>query len=232
MECWRREWAAKKTEIARRLECGECEGSYAEAVLILCAVISALAAELWPRTHVDKKRFDGKRFAEAIMRASAGSNGDWVRISVPLLIQWLRDKTRVEEAKALEKEYVPYQSGRILLGDEVDRTEEEILQVCPDLNRKEIRNYSYPRVLYREVRSSYVHEYRAGDESGSVPMARKRSPMVGYVNRTGPTRRVTKRLVHFHVESLCRLAESAAGWAASKSEKVPLGKPGKWRVDG
>jgi hypothetical protein len=51
------DWVAKKTDVALRLCAGECGGSYAEGVIILSSAISAMAAEAWPGSGIDKMRF-------------------------------------------------------------------------------------------------------------------------------------------------------------------------------
>ena len=56
-ETWRTDWVTKKRDTALRLANGECGGSYGEAMLILCTILSALAAEVWPGTQIDKRRF-------------------------------------------------------------------------------------------------------------------------------------------------------------------------------
>ncbi len=57
METWRTEWIQKKNEIALDLAAGQCGGSYGEAVIILCAALSALAADVWPGRGIDRVRF-------------------------------------------------------------------------------------------------------------------------------------------------------------------------------
>ena len=57
MATWRTDWVTEKKRIALCLANGECGGSYGEAVLILCAVLSALAADIWPGKGIDQMRF-------------------------------------------------------------------------------------------------------------------------------------------------------------------------------
>src|SRR4051794_35165887 len=54
---WRADWAMRKCKLALNLSRGDCGGSYGDGVIILCAAISALAAEAWPSRVRDKKRF-------------------------------------------------------------------------------------------------------------------------------------------------------------------------------
>ena len=57
MASWRADWAKQKQAIALDLDRGKCGGSYGEAALIFGAVISALAAEVWPGQGIDRMRF-------------------------------------------------------------------------------------------------------------------------------------------------------------------------------
>ena len=54
---WLKEWSDSKVDLALRLNSGECGGTYAEAVIILCSVLSGIAADVWPGRNKDRKRF-------------------------------------------------------------------------------------------------------------------------------------------------------------------------------
>jgi len=56
-ENWLNEWSEQKILLAEKLNSGECGGSYAEAVIILCGVLSGIAADTWPGIRKDRKRF-------------------------------------------------------------------------------------------------------------------------------------------------------------------------------
>lgn len=47
----------ERIELAKRLNEGECGGYYGDAMLILSAVLSGLAADLWPGKGKDRRRF-------------------------------------------------------------------------------------------------------------------------------------------------------------------------------
>ena len=56
-QTWRQNWVREKCGIATRLFHGETGASYAEAVILVCAAMSALAAELWKDRGIDRARF-------------------------------------------------------------------------------------------------------------------------------------------------------------------------------
>src|SRR5712671_5903613 len=94
----RTDWVERKVRIAERLSQGECGGSYPEAVLILCAAISALAADAWPGTGIDRARF-----VELLVSLTPQTK----IVSIPLLIWQLRTGTRRVYAKRLRKAFLP-----------------------------------------------------------------------------------------------------------------------------
>jgi len=57
METLRTKLTEKKNGILCNLEAGQCGGSYGEAVIILCAALSAVAADVWPGKGIDRVRF-------------------------------------------------------------------------------------------------------------------------------------------------------------------------------
>src|ERR687889_761799 len=52
-----REWIRGRISLAKRLDGGECGGSYGDAMLILSALLSGQAADMWPGTGKDRRRF-------------------------------------------------------------------------------------------------------------------------------------------------------------------------------
>src|SRR4051812_45254191 len=116
-EDWREEWVGAKVTLATRLGSGECGGDYAEAVLILCSVLSAVAAERWPGHQKDKNRFVEllHQYADASLCAT--------RVSIPLLVAFLGKKSRSSEQKKLRDEFMPVSDTRVLTGEDVDKEE-------------------------------------------------------------------------------------------------------------
>ena len=98
MDTWRTEWFRKKQKIAQSLNNGDCGGSYGEAVIILCATLNALAAEVWPGKKIDRVRFVQllKEFAPPKLNAT--------QISIPIFVRYLgnQGKERKEEKKFID----------------------------------------------------------------------------------------------------------------------------------
>jgi hypothetical protein len=199
---WREEWVGAKVGLARRLGAGDCGGGYAEAVIVLCGALSAIASERWPGRNKDKNRFVEllHKYADPALSAT--------RVSIPLLIDYLGDKSRVTEQKALRDAYMPHSDSRVITGDDVDKSEGDIAALCPSLTIPLVRRFSYATLLYEETRSSYAHEYMPGPRSDSQAMGSARAhARVSYVNRLDANGRV-RRLIYFSVQWLTNLALS------------------------
>ena len=218
MSKWHSEWAAKTCEVATRLSRGESGASYGEAVLILCAALSAFAAEVWPGTGIDRKRFIHllKRFSRAALSPTV--------ISVPILAAHLRQKRKKGSLRRLKQAYLNFGSTRVVTGHDVDKTEKEIRSLCPRLSRREIRDCSYAALLYRELRSAYVHEYRPGKKADSWPMTQKDDVQVSYVNWVNDP----DRHIHFHVAWLSELVSEVAKALDQLPSRLPARKPTRW----
>jgi hypothetical protein len=218
----RRDWVEKKTDTALRLCAGECGGSYAEGVIILSAAISAMAAEAWPGSGINKMRFVEfiKDYCDATLNPT--------RISVPLLIGRLHNDNKIIEADALRKKFMDYQKTRVLTGRDVDRTEAEILSLCPGLSHKEIRRFSYSGVFYEEVRSGFVHEYRPGKKADSWAIAATKEDEISYGNWMNDP----DRHIHFPVHWMAKVAKSSAEVADRNASNFPLTRPTMWWLEG
>jgi hypothetical protein len=212
----------KKQQIALRLASGECGGSYGEAVLILCSALNALAAEVLPGEGIDRKRF------VELLKEYAPPQLSATRISIPLLVGRLRTAGMNTESKRIEKAFLNFCASRVLTGDKIDKTEEEILAVCNTVSSKDIRECSYANLLYREVRSSYAHEYRSGKRADPWPMTQESNAHVSYGNWVDDP----DRHIHFHVgwisELAIRIAQAVDGMAAA----LPRTKPTRWWIEG
>jgi hypothetical protein len=224
-DTWRTEWVTEKCAIARALARGQAGGGYGEAAIIVSAALSALAAEVWPGRRIDRARF-----VELLVRFAPES--DTARISVPLLIQELNSVPEPALAGALWKAFLPASPGRVITSS-IDKLDDEILGVCPQLKTERTRKFSYACLLYEEVRSSYAHEYKAGANAESWPMSCATDESASYVNRlVGPGLSETKRLIHFHIEWLTRVALTIAGNVDARRGAVPLPTPTHWWIDG
>lgn len=219
---WSREnWIKGKTALAARLEAGECGGAYAESIIILSSAVSAVAAEIWPGDRIDRKRFVELLYdyCDPGLRPA--------RISIPLLIGHLRDTGRSWDEGTLRAQYMNFLPSQILTSDDVDQDESAILAACPCLARKDIREFSYANVLYTEVRSAFVHEYRPSAKADPWPLAESADDQVSYGNWHGEA----DRHIHFPVKWLCRVAESVAATADANATSFPVAQPGAWWLD-
>lgn len=243
------EWTERKLEIARRLNTGEAGASCAESYLVISAVLSGIASDLWPGERIDQKRFIElwHRYAPQELGADL--------ISLPLLIQQLDAETKFEEAEILRTTHPgafhPLGGSLVITKNDVDRSDAEVIRLCPTLNVRKIRQMSYAAIFYRELRSSFTHEYSAGAGAATYPMARIGSG-VSYTNvlRFGSStsddvqgaeidddevivnEHETHREIHFEVDWLIGLVRGIAQNAESDWRKQPIVVPEKWWIEG
>lgn len=226
---WRSEWVAVKCEIAMALARGDCGGGYCEAVILLCAVLNSLAAEVWNGRGIDRKRF-------IELLVGWGSLTRELRtISVPLLVQKLETMGCPEwqDSQLLRSEILGFDVTSILVGSDVDKQEDELALLSPRLSSRLLRKCSYACLLYEQLRSSYAHEYRPGDRCDSQPMAIGTLALVSYVNRRVRVRPLEAvRLIHFPVEWLVRLVMDIAGSVDESSLLLPCERPSRWWIEG
>lgn len=216
---WLSEWSNSKIELALKLNKGECGGSYAEAVIILCGVLSAISADIWPGRYKDKNRF-----VELLVQYSDVSL-NVKNISIPLLIGGLIKRNMIKESEKLITEIMPRSDSRVITGKDVDKSEKELLSICPDLDRKLIKQNCYANILYEEIRSGYVHEYMPGGRSDSWAMGSIRNNnQVSYVNRADKPH----RLIYFNVNWLCELVKSVVGNIDNKNEAPVFADYSEW----
>lgn len=224
-QTWHKAWVSEKCDIAGRLARGEAGGGYAEAAIVLCAALSALAAETWPGPSKDKARF-----VELLVRLGKFRNL-CATVSIPLLVQELEALGRGPEATALRRATSLPDSARILVGPDVDRSESDVLAVCPSIDLQFVRAYSYAALLYQEIRSSYAHEYRPGTSANSAPMTADLGEAVSYSNQLRePTFTRLDRSIHFHVPWLRELARDLADSVDATS--LPQSDPIVWWIKG
>jgi hypothetical protein len=222
METWRTEWIQKKNEIALNLADGQCGGSYGEAAIILCAALSALAADVWPGRGIDRVRFS------QLLKDFAPNYLNVTRVSIPLLTGYLRTNGRNVESDAIQKVFLAYDPSRILTGDDVDKSETELLAVCPTLSLQELREHSYANLLYGEIRSGYAHEYRPGQRADSWPMTQRKDATISYLNWVDDP----DRHIHFHVRWISDLALAVGQAVDAAASSLPRNAPQQWWVHG
>ncbi|MCG8093847.1 MAG: hypothetical protein JAZ17_09510 [Candidatus Thiodiazotropha endolucinida] len=208
---WLKKWTEKKIALALELERGQCNGSYAEAVIILCSVISAIAADIWPGEGLDRKRF------VELLTEYSDESLHLKRVSIPLLISYLRKNGSTKEIEILTKRFMPSCHTLVITGDDVDKYEQEIFSVCPKLVLKTVRANSYANILYKEVRCGYVHQYTTGDRAESWPMSSKNEHgYVSYVNRAD----LPDRLIYFDTNWLVKVIHSIVNKLDDKINEI------------
>ncbi|MCB2227519.1 MAG: hypothetical protein KQH53_12650 [Desulfarculaceae bacterium] len=219
------DWAKSKADIALALNEGGCGCGYSEAALILCAAISAMAAEAWPGRGIDKKRF-----VEVLIHFAKATDLP-ATISVPLLIESLEQK---REREVLKKTFLNFSYGRILLGPDVDQSESVIRDICPSLTPEKLRPFSYANLLYKLIRSAYAHEYMPDKNACPFPMTKDESVGVSYVNRliSLEPHAGYRHLIYFHTSWLSNLVSDLGQTIDAQNLSFPLTTPTKWWVEG
>ena len=226
-QSWRCNWVSEKCEVARALARGEAGGSYSEAAILVCAAFNALAAEVWPGRNIDRARF-----IELVVRLGT-SPKLLMTISTPLLVRHLETSHAKASAALLRNKFLNFSPTRVVTGLEVDRMEDELMSICPDLTPRSIRKFSYACLLYEEVRTSYAHEYKPGAKADSWPMTMSEDQSVSYVNRllvAGVPE--TGRLIHFHITWLTKIAVDIASSIDAIDRVLPHQVPTNWWIDG
>ena len=215
----------KRLNIAHQLYEGNCGGSYDDAVLILVSVISAMAAKIWPGIHKDRKRFIELLISETDEKLMTG------KISIPLLLQYL-DKNNLKNFTILKNHSTRfYRSSRVFEGSESDKMEDDIIELCPTILKKDIRNFSYASVLYNEVRSGLVHKYKISTNARPQPM-HDYSKSVSYVNIAQLQPFYLCHAIHFHYEWIEQIVLTLQNNLNNKWGKVPFNEPNEWWIEG
>lgn len=214
-------WVNKKIEISAKLNDGELGGGYAESMIILITVISALSSIVWPGDHIDRKRFI------ELLKKFTNTTPETTRISIPLFINELKNTSRNKEASVLQNEFMNYMDSRVITWDEVDKTEDEIIKICSNLGYQEIREFSYASVLYKELRNSYIHEYHSGKKADPFPMTSKSNAYVSYVNWLDSS----YRHIHFHFEWIKEIVLTVADALDNIEKMLPLEYPKSWWIE-
>jgi hypothetical protein len=177
------DWFQKRLKIAESIVATFGKDAISDAEILLFCAASSLAAIVWPRSDT-KNPSDKKRFVQLLIEYSSAIDPPLDTISVDLLIRQLLSGSRTDQAnifieKFFHSEYAYfskspmhyYDNGpkdiqhaagtlsRIYDPNQIDVTEEKILELVPDLSRREIRKCSYASVIYSDLRSGLVHEY-------------------------------------------------------------------------
>jgi hypothetical protein len=225
-----RAWIRERVDLAKRLAQGECGGSYGDAMLILSAILSGLATDMWP----GKKR-DRRRFVEIWSTCSDPSLNTNL-ISVPFLVEALEregDYDLFEMVRATRPEAFPSSKSYTLVvtGQEVDQTEDELVALDPRLTIKRLRRFSYGTLFYKHVRSGYTHDYHTTDLASAFPMVSEPAS-VSYVNIFERSDNRRYRRIHFDVGWVAEIVESVASSVVASGPIRSLADPETWWIDG
>lgn len=220
----------QKIKTAQAIAAGCCDGTYAEGSLILCSLISAMSAIAWPGDHIDKKRFVEiiTRFPPFELEINAK------KVSGPLLVQ---DRQLCNASLGISKK-----AFHLTEANDLDET--EVQRRCPGLSLSEIRQYSYAHLLYREIRCSYVHQYRTGKKATPRDSIRQISKInksgISYVNEN--RNNAMHRVIYFPLKWIAGVAEGVArgldvelskqGQAKMPFDDLCLKVPKAWWLDG
>lgn len=185
------QYLLKRIELGERLSGEVPGGTYADAVLILTAVLSACASRRWPGKHGDRKRF-----VELLVRYSTGYRTEWV--SVPALI----NSDFIDEGETPYGE--PGESCRIYCDDEIDLSFDDARRMYPHVPLKALVTHCYASLIYEWPRCGYAHEYVPHKNITHVPASRKQA-RVSYIGRFVGGE--IKRMVSFHLDYLVSLAK-------------------------
>jgi len=132
-------------------------------MLVLSALLSGRAADLWPGKGKDRHRF-----VEAWSTLSDPGLSPNL-ISVPLLLADLKDideRDLIEKVRGTNVEaLVLHNDSLVLTSGRVDLPEEDLEALDTRLAVKRLRRFSYGSIFYEHVRSGYTHEYHTTDSA-------------------------------------------------------------------
>ena len=102
--------------------------------------------------------------------------------------------------------------------------------MCGSISMKEIRQFSYANLLYKEVRNGYAHEYQVGKKAESWSMFKDPDSLVTYCNRTTDPQR--HRNIHFQIDQVGELSMEVAQVIDEVVGEIEQTKPETWWIDG
>ncbi|MEK6703778.1 MAG: hypothetical protein AABZ53_16075 [Planctomycetota bacterium] len=183
--------------------------AYGDCVLITCAVIGACAAQRWPGTGIDSKRF-----VELLVRNSAEQfRSSWV--SVPsLLSSGLIAETETPYGD-------PTNECRVFLDEDIDLSFGDARAKYPCVDIKKLRGHCYASLIYKSLRCPYAHEYRIAKDLSAMS-ATESAARVSYMGQVANIRsQGIRRRAHFHLPYLVELAQHQVALATSSPEPPP-----------
>jgi hypothetical protein len=191
--------------------------SYADLVLIICAVLSACASRRWRRPSKRRNGHDRGSFIELLVKYSPDDfRTSWV--SIPSLIN----------DNLIDESQTPYGNPgntiRIYCDDEIDLSLEDAIRKYPRVLSKNLRQHCYASLIYERLRCGYVHEYCP---HVTITPARPthREARISYIGRSsGDT---IRRMISFHLDYLISLAEYPVFNLPNSSSECPS----PWWID-
>lgn len=151
-------WLDNRVFIARQvlsMSDGKTIDSRFDAQIILCCALSSLAATLWPGVNNDKKRC-----IETLIRFG-NCQPSPKTISVPVLLRSLHGDPIAQKVREVFWKFPKYQ---VVSACEADVLEDCIVNSISGISLSKIREASYARLIYSELRSCLVHTYSHGKE--------------------------------------------------------------------
>lgn len=148
-----RDWYDSKLQTCDLIVASLGSASYPDAVILICCATSALAAQMWPGTGIDRRRFT------EFLIEFAPDQAIVKRISVPVLVAKLTEFGQTHEASQLKQSFYPLHDTQVLTSDDVDQDEATIRRLLPAVSTRQIRESSIAGILYSDFRSALVHEY-------------------------------------------------------------------------
>jgi hypothetical protein len=223
----------RRINVAKALAEGKCGGNYYDACILISSTISGLAADIWPGHGIDKRRFVEVwvRFADPSLIPNP------LLISIPILIAYLAENGANAEVEIINNRYpdiyAEYCGGRVVTSADIDMAEDDLIGICPGLESKILRQYSYPMVFYNYVRSSLIHEYRLGElATGYSHIDDDNNNHIGidYTNSVDLTTRRQWREIHFRIPWLLDVVHSISSKILSLTNAPD--SPRLWWLDG
>jgi hypothetical protein len=216
-----------RCELARWIIIEKGKGFEADAEIILCCALGALATKLWPGLRIDRQRFT------QLLIDFSPTQFNLKLISTPVLAWQLRDQGDTSTSINLATHFFPGHPTEDLQPALVDQEDTVVFAAFPHLDRKSIRRASYASVIYSDLRSGLVHEYDFSGPITSMALSDKIS-RPSYLNITyedGQTRRLLHLPFEFILTVLSAVAESLLSYWENASE-YEKSRPPSWWVDG
>ncbi len=129
----------RRLELARWIVTDKGKEFEADAEIILCSAIGALASKLWPGTGIDRQRF-----TELLVNFSS-SEVDLRIISTPVLAWQLRSHGDRSSADDLANHFFPGHPKEVLEPTIVDQDESVIITAFNHLDKKQFGEHHMPQ---------------------------------------------------------------------------------------